>query len=58
MLEELTYQAGIGRQMVPTHVDFHQFLSLYLNYRPAIEDALDEVSQAFADLGADPATGM
>jgi len=58
MLEELAYQADSRQQRPPTHVDLQQFLALYLNYRPALQEPSDEVSQAFAALGADPATGM
>ncbi len=58
MLEELADRAASRQQPPPTHVDLHQFLALYLNYRPALQDPSDEVSQAFAALGADPATGM
>ena len=58
MLEELAYQAASRQQRPPTHVDLQQFLALYLNYRPALQEPSDEISQAFAALGADPATGM
>ena len=57
MLEELAYQATSRGQKAPTHVDLQQFLSLYLNYRPALQEPSDEVSQAFAALEADPTTG-
>ena len=58
MLHELAYQATCSQQPAPTHVDLQQFLQLYLNHRPALQEPSDEVSQAFAALGADPATGM
>lgn len=57
MLEQLNYQAASRQQPQPTHVDLQQFLALYLNYRPALQEPSDEVSQAFAALGADPTTG-
>lgn len=57
MLEELAYQARSRQDPTPTHVDLQQFLALYLNYRPALQEPSDEVSQAFAALGADPTTG-
>lgn len=57
MMQELAYNAAAQQKPAPTEVDLQQFLSLYLNYRPALEEAADEVSQAFAALGADPATG-
>lgn len=57
MMEELNYRAGCRGQKAVAHVDLQQFLSLYLNYRPALQEPSDEVSQAFAALGADSATG-
>ena len=57
MQEELAYQATSKGQKTVTHVDLQQFLALYLNYRPALQEPSGEVSQAFAALGADPATG-
>ena len=57
MMQELAYKAAAQQQPAPTEIDLQQFLSLYLNYRPALEEAADEVSQAFAALGADPTTG-
>lgn len=57
MMQELAYKATAQQQAVPTEIDLQQFLALYLNYRPALEEAADEVSRAFAALGADPATG-
>ena len=57
MVQELAYKATAQQQPVPKEIDLQQFLSLYLNYRPALEEAADEVSQAFAALGADPTTG-
>ena len=58
MLQELAYAASGRQQPAPTHVDLQQFLGLYLNHRPALQEPSDEVSQAFAALGADSATGM
>ena len=58
MLQELAYEATGRQQPAPTHVDLQQFLGLYLNHRPALQEPSDEVSQAFAALGADSATGM
>lgn len=58
MLQELAYEAAGRQQPAPTHVDLQQFLGLYLNHRPALQEPSDEVSQAFAALGADSATGM
>ncbi|KAL3138111.1 hypothetical protein ABBQ38_005341 [Trebouxia sp. C0009 RCD-2024] len=57
MLQELAYEAASRQQPAPTHVDLQQFLGLYLNHRPALQEPSDEVSQAFAALGADSATG-
>ena len=58
MLQELAYEASGRQQPAPTQVDLQQFLRLYLNHRPALQEPSDEVSQAFAALGADSATGM
>ena len=58
MLQELAYAASGRQQPAPTHLDLQQFLGLYLNHRPALQEPSDEVSQAFAALGADSATGM
>lgn len=58
MLQELAYEASSRQLPAPTHIDLQQFLGLYLNHRPALQEPSDEVSQALAALGADSATGM
>lgn len=58
MLQELAYQASSRQEPPPTHIDLQQFFGLYLNHRPALQEPSDEVSQAFAALGADSASGM
>lgn len=58
MLQELAYEASSRQLPAPTHIDLQQFLGLYLNHRPALQEPSDEVSQAFVALGADSATGM